>query len=84
MRTAGPPLTNDDLVQVRRVLLPQQKVLRLQISVADVIPVQVFDCSEYGGDDNCRVVLGEVVPLDDGIKELSTFDEFEDKEVLVF
>ena len=84
MRAAGPPLTYDNLVQVRPVLLPQQEVLRLEIPVADVILVQVFDRSEYGGDDDRRIVLGEVVSLDDGVKELPTLDELEDEEVLVF
>ena len=84
MRAAGPPITYDNLVQVRPVLLPQQQVLRLEIPVADVILVQVFDRSEYGGDDDRRIVLGEVVSLDDGVKELPTLDELEDEEVLVF
>lgn len=64
------------------LLCPVEDVLWLDVSVHNVVVVQILDRREHCSDCSAGVALGEPASLEDPVKEFSAAGLFEDEVVL--
>lgn len=52
--------------------------------MTNVLAVQIFDCAQGGRNDRGSIMFAEMVPCNNRIKELSSFNQLKGQVVFVF